>query len=63
VSSLDFKKEWINRNRLLNLQASKLKKKREDIDKNRGTDKALTPIDEQEQIENLEKSAAHLIIE
>lgn len=62
VDDIDFKKEWIKRNRGINLKMNTLKKKREDIEKNRGTDNELTPIDEQQQIEDIEKSVANIII-
>ena len=62
TDNIDFKKEWINRNRRTNLSASILKKKRSDIEQNRGTDKGMLPIDEQEAIEKIDKDAALLVI-
>ena len=62
TDNIDFKKEWINRNRRTNLSTNILKKKRSDIEQNRGTDKGMLPIDEQEAIEKIDKDAALLVI-
>lgn len=62
VDDIDFKKEWIKRNSRINLKMNTLKKKRQQIEDNRGTDREILPIDEQQQIEDIERSAANIII-
>lgn len=63
VDDIDFKKEWVKRNSRINLKMNTLKKKRQDIEDNKGTDRELLPIDEQQQIEDIEKNVANIIIE